>query len=185
MGEWKYLYSEAFKARYVLAARWLADCDCEHVFEIGGYKTPIDEFITHRVTSITSIDPRTENYFAIHDHFYEGYATGITRHQAKFPDVRFHAVEPKSYGLVVLGLELHLDDSGWGEFFDLVRNSKRTVFDVVVDHIHSVNQFNKIMAATGAKIETQVTLDLSGNDFGDLTDSAPPKTTRKMVVLSC
>lgn len=183
MGEWKYLYSEAYQSRYALAAWWMRDC--EHVFEIGGYKTPIDQFITHRVATITSIDPRTENYFAIHDHFDLGYATCITRHQAKFPDQKFLAVEPKSYGLVVLGLELHLDDAGWGEFFDLVCNSKRTVFDVVTDHIHSVNQFDKIMAATKAKIEMQVTLDLSGNDFGDLTDSAPPKTTRKMVVVSC
>jgi hypothetical protein len=56
---------------------------------------------------------------------------------------------------------------------------------VVPDHIHSQNQFDQIVERTGARKTMDITLDLSENDFGDMSDSAPPKTTRRIVVLEC
>jgi hypothetical protein len=171
MGEWKYLYSEPFKCRYALAAYLLRDC--EYIFEIGGYKTPIDEFVTHEAKMVMSIDPRIE----------ESAQLGKTSHRikARWPDVEFPKVD--NFGLVVLGLELHLTNEDWGKFYELVKKSKRTILGVVPDHVHSLNQYNQIVNETGVRKAMEVTLDLSQNDFGDLTNSAPPKTTRRIVVL--
>jgi hypothetical protein len=178
MAEWKYLQSEAFQTRYAIAA-WLV-LDYDYIFEIGGYKTPISMFLDgddHR--QIWSIDPRMETeYRDLNNCPCEVHHVG-----KRWPDVEFPEVP--HYALVVLGLELHLTEPEWQKFYELVRNSERTVLGVVPDHIHSLNQYNQIVEATGARKTMEVTLDLSQNDFGDLTDSAPPKTTRRIVVLEC
>ena len=180
MGEWKYLYSEPFKCRYALAAYLVRDCD--PIFEIGGYMTPISDFIdgdNHKLVMVT--DPKMRTSFNCIENNCE-----IRHYSHRWPDVSFVDKDfPKQYGLVVLGLELHLTDTEWQKFYDLVRKSKKTVLGVVPDHIHSLNQYEQIVEATGARKTMEITLDLSENDFGDLTDSAPPKTTRRIVVLEC
>ena len=45
MAEWKYLCSEPFHIRAVIAAHYLQDCP--HVIEIRSYKVPITHFLTH------------------------------------------------------------------------------------------------------------------------------------------
>ena len=60
---WWYLSTPPYKMRYVLAAKLLAALGCKHVLEIGGFKTPISEFLdgTSVLTS-TTVDPLVEPY---------------------------------------------------------------------------------------------------------------------------
>lgn len=173
MPNWLYLGSEPFQCRYAIVGFLVRDC--KNVFEIGGYMTPIGDFLDEsRHEIIESMDPLLWKVGKIGKRNHLG---------CKYPEREFAKVDSKTYAVVVLGLELHLDDNGWEKFYELVKNSKRTVLGVVPDHIHSLNQYNQIVEKTGAKVKLQVTLDLSKNEFDLPKESSPPKTTRKIVVL--
>lgn len=181
MPEWKYLWSEAFKSRYVLAA-WLLR-DCKHIVEIGGYRTPITDFLDLEKgfhDSVTVFDPkmRPENRM----------------HLGKFGNVRIdHNARPwdgvplknipKPFGLAMLGLELHLAEENWRWLFRYVQAAQRTVIEYAVSFPTGIQQYARILKETGAKVVFQAGLDLSGNDFGDLTDSAPLMAERRIVAL--
>lgn len=168
MKEWKYLYSDAFKIRYVVAAHFLRDCPL--VVEIGGYKTPISGFLKPGIKSVV-IDPKTDPY---EDQF--------TKHiKDHFQNVKLELSEP--YGVAILGIEIHLQPEQWESLYEFLRKSQKVVVEVPVEHPPSVNQFEQILLNTGLKIKVAVKMDLSDNDFGDLTDSAPPKCKRNVYLL--
>src|SRR6185295_8133269 len=53
--EWKYLESEAFSMRYVIAGNFVDAC--RSVVEIGGARTPIDQFLKAAHDKVIVIDP--------------------------------------------------------------------------------------------------------------------------------
>ena len=165
---WKYLYSEAFKLRSAIAAYLLRDCPTN--IELGGYKTPISGFVNDK--TVFSMDPRTEE---LHD--------GNIHHlPIRFQDWQWEPIKP--YGVVMLGLELHMEEDAWKRLFTLIEESAATVIEIPNEHIHSVNQLDRILQNVSKTITTKVTLDLNGNDTGDLTGSAPPKYIRQIQLLS-
>lgn len=169
MIEWKYLWSEAFKSRSVLAAYFLRDCST--IIELGGYKTPISQFVS-KDKKVIVIDPRTDPI-----------DLDNTKHlQISFES--WHGELEQPYGVVILGIELHMQNEGWHKLFNLIENSEIAVIEVPIEHCHSVDQFNIILQNTNKKITSKILLDLSGNDFGNLDGSAPPKTLRQINVLS-
>lgn len=184
MPEWKYLWSEAFKSRYILAAHLLSGC--KNIIEIGGYRTPITDFLPlddGYIDSVAVYDPKLERtrneWFGGRcgqvriDHYAMAWKGGIPVRDL-----------PCNLGLALLGLELHLDESGWTDLFRMIQAAKLTVIEYPIAHPHSITQYARILTETGAKVVFQVTLDLAGNDFGDLTDSAPPLTERRIVALT-
>lgn len=168
MIEWKYLWSEPFKSRSVLAAYFVRNCNT--VIEIGGYKTPISSFLPSNKKCIV-LDPRTESFES----------ENVKHLQINFED--WNDVPEQPFGLVILGIELHMQEDGWQKLFALIEKSEITVIEVPIEHIHSVNQFNRILENTSKKVDSKILLDLSGNNFGDLQGSAPPKTLRQINVL--
>jgi len=166
MKEWLYLETLPFKSRVILAANWLQDCD--HILDIGGYRTPIYHYLDPK-NKVVVIDPRIDdralmNWEAIkgrwQDHFFEA---------------------KSSQGFVCLGLEIHAPEKDWSKFISFIDGCQRAVIGVASDHIHSVNQFERIEAGlTKLELKYTVGLDLSGNDFSGLKDSAPPYTNRRL-----
>ena len=167
MKEWKYLWTEPFKARYAVAAYFLKDCP--FILEIGGYKTPISDFVCNKTVHV--VDPRT-------DKKHEGNIHHFPIMLKEYPHT-----PPQPYGLVILGLELHLYEEEWQRIFDLVRNAATVVIETPIEHPTSVDQFNKILQNTNRPIKHTIKLDLSQNDFSDLEDTAPPKCIRVVYIL--
>lgn len=184
MPEWKYLWSEAFKVRYAIAA-WALN-DCKHILEIGGYKTPITDFLdleSGRYESVTVYDPKCSDRHEM----YEGKngRVKINHYASLFqPVIPIHPYVT-SYGIALLGLELHLNDFGWECLFRIILRAKRTVIEYAVASPTAIQQYARILKETGARVAFQVGIELAGNDFGDLTDSAPPMTDRRIVAIEC
>jgi len=64
-GMWWYLETAPYKLRYALTALVIELANCHHVLEIGGWKTPIDEFFsaTSSILTSTTVDPIAEPYY--------------------------------------------------------------------------------------------------------------------------
>ena len=60
--EWDYLVSEVFQSRHLVAAYYLRNCS--HILEVGGYKTPITNYLYGEHESVTVVDPRIEPFHA-------------------------------------------------------------------------------------------------------------------------
>jgi predicted O-methyltransferase YrrM len=163
--DWAYLYSTPFKIRYVVASYFLRNC--RNIIEIGGYKTPITEFLQHNYRQSISVDPLIEPL-----------DNQKVKHIAKdYREVDF-APYMNEYGLVILGMELPWDEKLW----ELARRAKTIIIGYPVDWEKSKKLFEKIQDEVPLEITTQLTFDLSDNDFGDLSNSWPPRCIRKLVV---
>lgn len=185
MPEWKYLWSEAFKSRYVLAAHLLKGC--KHIIEIGGYRTPITDFLLlddGEIDSVSVYDPKLTD---TRNEWFGGRCGQVRIDHYPVPWKATGPVRdlPQNLGLAMLGLELHLSEECWTSLFRMIQAAQRTVIEYPIAHPHSITQYARILKETGARVVFQVTMDLAGNDFGDLTDSAPPMTERRVVALEC
>lgn len=183
MPEWKYLWSEAFKSRYVLAA-WLLR-DCENVIEIGGYRTPITDFLDLDggwVKSVAVYDPKLER---TRNEWFGGRRGPVRIDHYAMPWKGGTPVRdlPGNLGLALLGMELHLDEQGWTSLLRMIQAAKRTVIEYPPGHPHSVDQYARIVREVKLEVVFQVILGLHGNDFGDLADSAPAMVERRIVAL--
>jgi hypothetical protein len=84
----------------------------------------------------------------------------------------------------MLGMELQgLAASDWEALFELVDRSMITVIEFPGSCGPSREQFELIRAHTRTRERFRVTLDLSGNDMGDVTNSWPPRFERDIHVL--
>ncbi len=167
MAEWKYLYSEPFQVRHLIAAHHLKDCP--RIIEIGGYKTPIADFLTHSFEHVLSVDPLIKPRLE-----------KTVLHAAE--DFRYFDFKPflqKPYALVLLGMDLPFDF----KLFYLAAGATKTIVEFPPKHLPSQVQFNTLKKAAKLQVVFQIALDLKGNDFGNLKNSLPPLTRRKLYVL--
>ena len=175
---WKYLESDAFAVRSILAANYLRDCPM--VIEIGGGKPTIDNFLTAH-HHIVVVGP------GIHDRKVavpEGDGYTFRHIRARFQDLEWEIKRPGEYGLVMLGLELHgLSDDNWRTLFALINGARATVIEFSTSFAPSCQQFTKICRNTTTREQFACKLDLSGNDVGDLINSWPPRFDRELHVL--
>jgi hypothetical protein len=177
--EWKYLESRAFSTRYVLAAHFVSAC--HSVIEIGGAKTPIDQFLTGAHESVLVLDPFIRESYT--DHL-NGTLCHISHVRARFQDVDWHIPPTAEYGLVMLGIEIQgLTPQQYEMLYDLVNRAKVTVIEFPTSWAPSREQFEMIEKNTRTKVTFQTKLNLEGNDFGDLENSWPPRCDREMHVL--
>ena len=178
--EWKYLESQAFSTRYVLAAHFVSAC--RSVVEIGGAKTPIDQFLTGAHDSVLVLDPCIRESYTDHLH---GTPCQVAHVRARFQDVDWHIPPTAEYGLVMLGLEIQgLTPQQYEVLYDLVNRAQVTVIEFPASWAPSREQFEMIVNNTRTKEIFQATLNLEGNDFGDLENSWPPRCDREIHVLA-
>ncbi len=176
---WRYLESEAFSMRGVIAAHWLRPCGT--VIELGGYRTSVAPLLTGAHRAVLVVDP--------HGPEEERSAAGgrpcrVVFVRARFQDLAWSVPRGADYGLVMLGLELHgLDEGDWRELCRLVDGARVTVIEFPPSWAPSCEQFERIRASTRTRVRFQTTLELSGNDLGDLSGSWPARTERRLFVL--
>jgi hypothetical protein len=176
--QWRYLRSEAFSMRNVLAAHFVRDCPT--VIEIGGWHTPIDRYLTGRHASVVVIDPFIRE--AARDEL-NGHPCHVRHVRSRFQDLTWSVREP-DYGLVILGLDLEgLSGDDEQTLFELVRHARTTVIEFPTSWGRSREQYERLLAGSGADVLACTRLDLGGNDFGDLTNSWPPRVERELYIL--
>jgi len=180
MPEWKYLLSRSFQSRYVLAA-WLLN-DVPNVVEIGSYMTPISHFLDldrGDVRQVVAFDPKTSEMMEI----YKGLRGNVDVIHYSEPLAFDGRLPEKDYGVAILGLELHLTEVDWGKLLKYLNGARKVVLEYPLAHPHSVTQYARIVNGTRLRAIFQVTMEFANNDFGDLTNSAPPLTERRVVCL--
>lgn len=172
MTEWKYLLSEAFLTRQVLAAHFAKGC--EGVIEIGGYKNPITDFLSTAFEYIIVIDPLLEPMT------WTGWVTSVRHICDEFQNVDLS--EYNNFGLVILGMEL--DHSLVEKLAELVRRSSVAVIEFPSCYTQSVMLWDSLLKLVpNKKVAVRIALDLTGNDVGDREDSWHPRYKRQMYVL--
>jgi hypothetical protein len=177
--EWKYLESRAFSTRYVLAAHFVSAC--RSIIEIGGAKTPIDQFLTGAHDSVLVLDPFIRESYTNH---LNDIPCQVSHVRARFQDVDWHIPPTAEYGLVMLGLEIQgLTPQQYEVLYDLVNRATVTVIEFPTSWAPSREQFEMIEKNTRTKITFQARLNLEGNDFGNLENSWPPRCDREIHVL--
>jgi len=177
--EWKYLESRAFATRYVLAAHWLESC--RSILEIGGSETPIDHFLTGTHDSVVVLDPFIREF---HSDTLGGRPCDVSHVRARFQDVDWHIPAESDFGVVMLGLEIQgLEDHHYKVLYRLINQAKVTIIEFPPSWNPSREQFERIKCNTDTNVAIRITLDLEGNDFGDLSNSWPPRCHREIYVL--
>lgn len=168
--EWKYLYSESFKVRQVIAAHYLKECT--EVVEIGGYRCPVGDFLPDE-QPVIMLDPK---------------CVPLTTEKRCYMNIRFQDWQwtmKDGFGLVILGLELHLSDADqWHNLFSLANRSKIFVLGWPSDFPTSQKQVKRILENMTKQKIFHVQLDLSLAPMPDMTDSAPPYFKRELVVFA-
>jgi dienelactone hydrolase len=176
---WKYLESPAFASRYVLAAHHVRACPL--VIEIGGSATSIDQFLTGDHESVLVLDPFLRESYA---DSLRGRPCRVARVRARFQDVDWHVPPEAAYGLVMLGLEIQrMEPHQYEVLYRLVTGAPVTVIEFPPSGPPSREQFEPIRRNTRTRLTFQARLDLEGNDFGDLSNSWPPRCDRALYVL--
>ena len=180
--EWTYLVTPAFQTRYILAAHYLEPC--EHIVEIGGYRTPITRFLRTPKRSVTVLDPRVE---PLERDELLGQGCRVRHVQTLFQD---HHDWPAEYGLALLGLDFELYElprrrrqSVLDRFAPVVLGAHRIVIEIARDWPASRWLAGWVMKQTGYDKVLQVTLDLKGDLGVDLSGSWPPFWRRTLMVL--
>jgi hypothetical protein len=177
--EWKYLESRSFASRYVLAAHFVATC--RSVIEIGGSRTPIDQFLTGQHEQVIVLDPFIREH---QGNSLNGKPCSVSHIRARFQDVDWHISPRANYGLVLLGLEIQgMEQGDYETLYDLINRAQVTVIEFPFSWGPSREQFEMIRAKTRTQLGCQMGLDLEGNDFGDLSNSWPPRCDRRIYVL--
>jgi hypothetical protein len=177
--EWKYLESRAFATRYVLAAHWVKSC--RSVIEIGGSRTSIDSFLTGSHDSVLVLDPFIREF---HGDTLRGRPCDVSYVRARFQDVDWHLPAGTDYGLVMLGLEIQgLEAYHYQVLYQLINQARVTVIEFPPSWDPSREQFDQIRNNTKTNVAIRIKLDLEGNDFGDLSNSWPPRCHREIYVL--
>ncbi len=173
---WKYLETEAFASRNVLAAHFVRGC--ASVIEIGGGRSSIVPFLTGKHESVIVIDP-----FGRDEEFQIGECR-FARLRARFQDVEWSIAQPASYAMVMLGLELQgMSDEDYRRLYGLVAAANVTVIEFPTSWEPSRRQFDLIQANTLTQVRFHAKLDLAENNFGELSNSWPPRTDREIYVL--
>lgn len=166
-GPWKYLELDVFRLRQVIAAEFLRHM--ETVIEIGGYITPCAEHCAYDQRVIT-IDERAQ-----------GVENAKHEYIKKYYPVPLNIEGP--YGVVILGMELHMEHEGWLELYKLIDGASMVVIEIPWRHAPSYEQLTKITYNTKKKIVRRINLDLWSEEFETLQGSSPIFHERNIYVL--
>lgn len=166
MIEWKYLNSDAFFMRHILAAYYVKASP--FVIELGSYRTAIAPFLTNQFCYC--VDERLE--------VPDSANTRIIKEN--FP-CSTELVTKQPYSVVALGMDLQMKDET--PLYKLIEGAETVVLEFPPSHFPSVKQFARILDKTSKRVYTHVELNFSNNDFGNLSGSAPVMPVRKLFVL--
>jgi len=159
-----YLLTPAAQTRYVVAAHFVKGC--EHIVEIGGFKSPISGFLTYTPKSVLVLDPLIKEY---HADRLKGLPCRVDHVAVPFQE---YAIELRdyTYGLVILGVSIkHFSDdeqiqnAQWAKLDDLVKRATVTVLECSLGWPRSVDAAKRLTDLSEITTTLQFDLDLSGN----------------------
>ncbi len=160
MGEWIYLTDEALRTRYAIAAYLLRDSSL--IIEIGGYKTPIADFIGNVNQKVVMIDPLFE---LEPDRINQPNIQYICE---DFDNVDASAFAKGKYDVVFLGIDIFSPDKDeirnaetFSKFIHFVQNSRSTVLEYPLGFPRSKRQVDIIVSILEPTITFDCTLDFS------------------------
>ena len=170
-----HLAAPILTARHALAAHFLRDC--EHIVELGGYKTPITGFLTHQPATVLSIDPKME---PLERDELNGAPCRVRHIARKFQQVSID-LAPYSYGLVILGYSLkpfgdRQPDAD--QLFELADHAERTVIDYMIDLQRPEVQLPHLLGRGTLRQVHRIDMQFHDEDIG-----GQPPANRRMLVL--
>lgn len=173
-----YLLSEAAQFRCVIAAHVLRNCP--HVLEIGGFTTPISQYLHGQHESVTVIDPLMRAYSSDSRN---GRPCRIRHIPQTFQDAEI--TMPGEYGFVMLGVSLkHFSQvperarEEWARLSEMVRGARVAVVEAAIDWPLGKRALDRLATLPGMRVRTRLDLDLSGNPGMD-----PDHYRRRLLVL--
>lgn len=173
-----YLLSEAAQFRCVIAAHIVRDCP--HVLEVGGFTTPISQYLRARHESVTVVDPLMRAYRA---DTLNGHPCRVRHIPDSFQSAGIGPLF--DYGFVMLGASLkHFSEDParanqeWTQLAGLVVNARVAVIEAAVDWELGRGALERLARLPQIRVRSQLDLDLSGNPGMD-----PDHYRRRLLVL--
>ena len=176
---WAYLESQAFSIRSMVAASFMRNCNT--VVELGAGLHSIEKFLGGKHRNVIVIDP------LLHDRTageLNGHACAVDHVRARFQDLRWQIDAGANFGLVMLGMELQgMNEADFAMLYRLIDTASTTVIEFPTSWQVSRDQFAEIRRRTRTREVFMSRVDFSGNEFGDLSNSWPPRCDREIHVL--
>lgn len=163
---WKYLSSPSFSFRHVLAAHYLKEFNT--IIEIGSLHQPIHRYLTHDFKKCLCIDPLIEPFWD----------EKIEHINCDYREFNFDPYFGR-FALVLMGLDLPVDE----KLFTLINAADRVVIDLAADYPQAQVLFNLICDFSIQEVTFQMRCDVSGNEFGDMSNSYSVRPQREFYVL--
>jgi len=178
--DWKYLDTDAFRTRQVLAAHYVADCAC--VYEIGSHHNPISGFLRGPHDYVICADPNIPEEICGYSGDYKRNGRLVARRMNLYKGAADEVcpLNLEDCGLVVLGYDPSGLDLGF--FLNVIEKCQVAVLEGW-EGFGPWQALRQKLSFTGKKIAVHIKMDLSGNDFGDMSDSYPPRCNRELIVL--
>lgn len=159
-----YLLTEAARARYVLAAHYVREC--EHVVEIGGFKTPVTGFLTRIPRSVLVVDPKIE---AFHADTLRGRPCEVRHVRARFQEHDFR-LAPGSTGLVILGCSIKyfseepaVREAEWSKLAGLMEGARVTVLEYPLGWELGADNVETLTSRVAVRRRLSIDLDIGDN----------------------
>ena len=174
--DWKYLDTEPFLTRQVLAAHFVKNC--ENVFDVGCGNKPITEFLRGPHKNVICADPLMPDEFVGTQSSYK-VANRLVAKTATWYRGNAFDVQPDcldGYGFIWLGF----DPLGKDIFQDVAHIVEWSEVSV----LEGWRNYNPWMYLKSVlpKPALSISIDLSKNNLGKLEDSFPPRFDRELLV---
>lgn len=141
------LNAEAHRTRYAIAADLLRDA--EMIVEIGGYRTPISDFVTDK--PVVVLHPKLETQI-----------TERVKHlPLKFEEWDQAQIAGRSYAVVLLDLDLRLDTVGWEKLCTFINGATHTIIEFSSPYKRARAQYAYILDKIGKQPAFSVKLDFT------------------------
>ena len=174
--DWKYLYTEPFLTRHVLAAHFVKNC--ENVFDVGCGSRPITEFLRGPHKNVICADPLMPDKFVGTQSSYK-VANRLVAKTATWYRGNAFDVQPDcldGYGSILLGFD-PLGKDIYYEVAHIVEWSEVCVLEGWSEY-EPWKKLKSILSEPTLRIK----IDLRGSDLGDMSDSFPPRLDRELLV---
>jgi hypothetical protein len=184
---WDYLQTPVLQVRQRIAAHFLSECD--NILEIGAFKTPITEYLTHRPKEVLIVDPLAE---PLERDSLNGQPCRIRHLALGIDDLDLSEWNSKPFGLLFCGMDLNREEQApahWlntvCRFVYLVSAAQPAVLEYPMQWKPSAKLFNAILSLLQPRLAADIRLDLTGYlPEGEVSDEVRSRFERRLVVLT-
>jgi hypothetical protein len=158
---WSYLVHPALQTRYAVAAALLRGEDV--IVEVGGYKTPISQFLTHAPREVVVIDPLLDR-----DGEETQSGTRVRYHRSDFNTLDLSAFPADTYSVVFLGMDMHNPEASeldnvttFARFLGFTARARSAVIEYPVGWSRAARQFEVLLSVLHPRVEFDCLMDFT------------------------